>query len=333
MSVPTSSQPARAMAERTGGLLLGLGASVLWSTVFVAGRYVTAARGVDPILTATVRFSVGALGAVLYLALTGRWGRLRRAAEGLWGLAGLGAIGIFGMGMLVFISTSLTSSINGAVILNANAVFIGVFALMIGERVPMVRFVGLFIGLAGVAVIAMAQTPAQPLAVSNNVLGSLAAMGGAVCWAAYTVLGKRYVRRYGGLEAATITLVAGAVLLAMVSLARGVDLALRAPEALALLYLGVVPTAVAMLMWYRALELVDANVLGPTQYIAPVFSTLLGWALLGEPLSWGFLAGGVTTVAAVYLATRPAQAPQAQAAKAPATGPVEAAEPGAEEGS
>ncbi len=295
------------MTDRAKGLLLGFVASALWASVFVAGRYVTAGRGVDPILTATVRFSVGAAGAVVYLLVTGRWSRLTRAAEALWPLAGLGAVGIFGMGMLVFISTSLTSSINGALILNANAIFIAVFALFIGERVPVIRAVGLLLGLAGCAIIVTGVAPPQPLPVANNVLGSLAAVGGAVCWAAYTVWGKRYVRVYGGLEAATITLIAGAVMLIVVSLARGVNLSLGLPEGLALVYLGIFPTAIAMLVWYQALDLVDANVLGPTQYVAPPLATMLGWLMLREPLSWTFVAGAVIIIIAVYLATRPAR--------------------------
>lgn len=293
------------ISRRMAGLLLGFGASILWSSVFAAGRYVTAGRGVDPILTAAVRFSTGAAIAVLYLIVSGRWSRLMRAAEALWPLVGLGAVGIFAMGMLVFISTSLTSSINGALILNANAIFIAIFALFIGERVPVIRFVGLLLGLVGCAIIVIGATPPQPLPVRNNVLGSLAALGGAICWAAYTAWGKRYVRKFGGIEAATITLIAGAIMLIIVALARGVSLSLGLREGLALLYLGVFPTAAAMLMWYRALELVDASVLGPTQYVAPIGATLLGWGLLGEPLSWTFVAGAVTIGVALYLATRP----------------------------
>ncbi len=296
------------MSDRAKGLLLGFAASALWASVFAAGRYVTAGRGVDPILTATVRFSVGAAGAVIYLLATGRWSRLLRAAEGLWPLAGLGAVGIFSMGMLVFVSTSLTSSINGALILNANAIFIAVFALFIGERVSVIHFVGLLLGLVGCGIIVVGATPPQPLPVASNVLGSIAALGGAICWAAYTVWGKRYVRLYGGLESATITLIAGAIMLIGVSLARGANLSVGVSEGLALLYLGIFPTAVAMLIWYHALHLVDANVLGPTQYVAPPLATLLGWVLLGEPLSWTFVAGAATIIIAVYLATRPAGA-------------------------
>jgi drug/metabolite transporter (DMT)-like permease len=71
------------------------------------------------------------------------------------------------------------------------------------------------------------------------------------------------------------------------------------------IYLGIIPTAVAMLIWYRALQLVDASVLGPTQYVAPVGSSLLGWWLLGEGIGLAFLGGAVGILVGVYLATKP----------------------------
>ena len=293
------------MSDRFKGLLLGLVASALWSSVFVAGRYATAGRGVDPILTAALRFSSGAVVAVVLIAATGRWSRFVRAFSDLPALTGLAAIGIFGMGIFVFISASLTTSINGALILNANAIFIAVFAIFIGERVPGIRFFGLILGLIGCGIVVMGSTAPQQLPVISNVLGSLAALGGAIFWAAYTVGGKRYVRRYGGPEAATVTLITGSLMLIPVALLRRPDLALAWPELLAIAWLGIFPTAVAMLMWYQALETVDSSVLGPTQYIAPPLATLLGWWLLGEPLTWTFVAGAVTIVFALWLATRP----------------------------
>ncbi len=293
------------MSGRGKGLLLGLIASALWASVFSAARYATAARGLDPILTAALRFGIGAVGAVVFLALSGHLGRLKDAACDLVPLSAIGAVGIFAMGLLVFISASLTSSINGALLLNSNAVFIAVFAIFAGERVPLLRFVGLIIGLAGCGVIVLGQTPPQELPVASNVLGSLAALGGAICWAAYTVAGKRYVRRHGGLVTSTITLIAGAVMLAIVAAARRPAFDLGLNEWLAVLWLGIFPTTIAMLMWYAALEYVDASVLGPTQYIAPPLATLLGWWLLGEPLSWSFALGAAAIVIAVWLATRP----------------------------
>lgn len=297
------------MSDRNRGLLYGVIASALWSSVFVAARYVTVIRGVDPYYTAALRFGLGAVVATVYLLAAGKARRLLSARRDVGWMILLGGIGIFGMGELVFISSTLTSSINSALLLNANAVFIAVFALFVGERVPGIRFAGLLIGLVGCALIVFGSASPQAYPPVNNLLGSLAALGGAVCWALYTVLGKRVVRRHGGPEVATATLILGALMLAVVALLRTPDFTLRLPEALVSLYLGVVPTAIAMLLWYRALELVDASVLGPTQYIAPIGATLLGWWLLGEEPNWTFAVAALAIVIGMYLATRSALDP------------------------
>jgi drug/metabolite transporter (DMT)-like permease len=293
------------LSEHTRGVVLGLLASACWATTFVGARYVTYVRSIDPIYTAALRFGVGAVVATGYMLAIGRWRQLMRASSDLGGLAMLGAIGIFGMGALVFISARYTTSINSSLVLNSNAIFIAIFALMAGERVPAIRSAGLLIGLAGCAAIVVGNAPPQPLPAPNNVLGSLVAVGGAACWAAYTVLGKRYVRRHGGPEVATGALIFGALMLIILAVARGPLPSLEWQEAAAALYLGVVPTALAMLVWYHALEMVDASVLGPTQYLAPVGSSLLGWWLLGESIGRWFLGGAAGILLGVYLATKP----------------------------
>ncbi len=112
------------MSDRTRGLLYGVIASALWSSVFVAARYVTVIRGVDPYYTAALRFGSGAIVAVVYLLVAGKARGLLADRRDVGWMILLGGIGIFGMGELVFISSTLTSSINSALLLNANAVFI-----------------------------------------------------------------------------------------------------------------------------------------------------------------------------------------------------------------
>ena len=139
---------------------------------------------------------------------------------------------------------------------------------------------------------------------SNDLLGGLLALGGALCWAAYTVLGKRVVREVGGLASATVTLIVGAVLLMTLALLHGGMQLLDGEELAVLVFLGIFPTAIAMLLWYYALDLLDASALGPTQYVAPIISTALGWALLGEPVGLAFLAGTALVMVALHLSTR-----------------------------
>jgi len=295
--------PAANRSSRRIGLICGIIASTLWASVWVCVRYLVSVRGLDPIFTAAIRFGIGGAVAVLFMLATGRARDLRATRSQLSPLALLGCVGIFGMGIFVFFSGRYTASINSSLIMNSNAIFIGVLAFMVGERVSWLRFVGLLTGLIGCAVILLGQRGEATVG-SNDLLGGALALGGAVCWASYTVFGKRPVRKVGGIAGATVTLVVGAALLAILAVVRHGVSPLDGPEIAVLCFLGIFPTAGAMLLWYRALDLIDASALGPTQYIAPVFSTLLGWWLLHEPVGPAFLAGTAIVMVALHLSTK-----------------------------
>ena len=294
--------PSQASRRRLG-LLYGIIASALWGTVWVCVRYLMDVRGLEPVYMAAMRFGIGACAAVVYMLVTGRGRDLVRASAELGNLALLGSIGIFGMGVCVFFSGEYTASINSSLIVNSNAVFIAVFAALLGERVPWLRFVGLFLGLAGCATILFSGAHAEGPG-SNDLLGGALGLGAAICWAAYTALGKRVVRRVGGLAASTVTLVIGALMLAALAMLRGGIRPLDGPELAVITFLGIVPTAGAMMLWYRALDLIDASALGPTQYVAPILGTLLGAGLLHEPVGIGFVLGAALVLVGLQLSSR-----------------------------
>jgi len=293
------------MSSHFKGLAYGLAASVLWGTIYVVARYLVEVRGLDPYYTAAIRFSLGGILIAAYGLATAGARKMLAAGEATWQIVALSAAGTFGLGALVFVSAQYTTSINSSLIVNSNAIFIAAFAVTIGERVTRVRFAGLFVGLAGCSIVMLASAPPQPLPPSNNLLGGLAALGAALGWAAYTAFGKPVVRRFGGVVTSAWTIVCGGVMLAVVAVARGAIRPLTGYELLAVAYTAVGPTAIAMGLWYKALEHVESSVLGPSQYIAPLVSVVLGWLLLGEPIGVAFAIGGVLTMVGVYMATKP----------------------------
>jgi drug/metabolite transporter (DMT)-like permease len=284
------------------GLALGFAASVLWGSVNVSARYLVTLRGLDPMYVGCLRFTSGALLAVAFLVASGQRRELSRAAPEWPLLMGLGAVGIFAMGSMVFLSARYTASINSAIILNANPLFIVALAPLVRERVPLTRWLGVLVGLAGCALISLGGAEGRQPG-SNDALGCLLAAVGALCWASYTVMGKGVTQRRGGLGSAAISLVGGAAIFLLVVVLRHSARTLTASEAAVALYLGAGPTAAAMLAWYRALEFVDASLLGPTEYVAMLVGTVLGWALLGETIGLAFVAGALAIVAGLVLAT------------------------------
>ncbi|MDP0528568.1 EamA family transporter [Lacticaseibacillus paracasei] len=52
------------------------------------------------------------------------------------------------------------------------------------------------------------------------------------------------------------------------------------------------------------MQLTSASISGLFYVIQPIVGTLLGWLLLQEQLTWGFLLGTVLIIGSVWLVTR-----------------------------
>ncbi|MDH7569528.1 MAG: DMT family transporter, partial [Armatimonadota bacterium] len=254
---------------------------------------------------AFARFFIG--GATLALLLMARGGPsrlaplLRDPRSFFWPAA----TGIAGMGVLSAVGAALTTAVNVSLIMNANPVFVALLAPLAGERLTASRVAGALVGLAGVGVVVLSSSDAGPSFVgARDVLGSLAAVGSALGWAVYTLLGKGVVERYGGVTATAGAMIWGAVLLLPFVAAGPLPRGLSGEAAALLFLLGVLPTAFAFALWYRALALVDAAALAPTQYLAPPCTILLAWFLLHERIDAALVLGLLLIFAGIAVATR-----------------------------
>jgi drug/metabolite transporter (DMT)-like permease len=83
-----------------------------------------------------------------------------------------------------------------------------------------------------------------------------------------------------------------------------------------MVYLGVVPTALAFSTWAYALSRMDAGTLGVTTYLVPPLVIALGWLLLDEVPPALAVVGGAVCLAGVALSRRRARRPVPVAAEA-----------------
>jgi len=74
-----------------------------------------------------------------------------------------------------------------------------------------------------------------------------------------------------------------------------------------ILFLGVISTALAMVLWNTAFALVDASLASLTFFAQPVVGTLLGWLFLGEQITPLFLLGGFLIGLGLVISTREKQ--------------------------
>lgn len=302
------------MKRHRKGLVMALAAGASWGTTSLSARYLVDRRELFPTHVVFWRFL---LAVPFLLAAWAIWGRGQRRFEwkDLPEIAGLALLGVTAMANFNFYSAKYTTNINSTIIITASAVIIAVIAWFQGAPVRRGQWAGVLLGLAGVGFIAMAKDQRHTdLTVWQHSMGITFAFLASVSWALYTVLGRRMVEKYGGLRTTVWAICIGAAIQTPVALAAGVVSATKEylpGDWAVLLWLGLVPTALAFTIWYMALKYIDVTTVGMAQYVSPAISALLGWWWLSESIQWLHLAGAALIFAGLRFAAtskgRPAE--------------------------
>ncbi|GAA3074230.1 EamA family transporter [Streptosporangium carneum] len=81
--------------------------------------------------------------------------------------------------------------------------------------------------------------------------------------------------------------------------------------------LGLLGTGLAYVLYFRLIGDVGATTASAVNYVVPVAAVLVGVVVLGEPVTWNLLAGGLVVLAGVAYAEGRLRWPRARAAQAP----------------
>jgi drug/metabolite transporter (DMT)-like permease len=193
------------------------------------------------------------------------------------------------------VSSVLAGIWNGATPL---FVLVVVLVALPEERPTRDRAIGLALGFAGVLVVFGAWHGLG----HGELIGNAACLGATLLYG----LGFPYARRYlalGGLTIAALAfgqLAMGTLQLALVlPLAGGIPTAYPAGPFAAIIALGAIGTGAAYLLNYSIIRDAGATAASTVGYLVPVFATIAGVTLLGEPLSWNEPAGGLLVLLGV----------------------------------
>jgi drug/metabolite transporter (DMT)-like permease len=289
--------------SETGTYARLTGVSLLWGGTFIAAR--VAAPVLPHFTLAALRFWVGlALLVVAMLVIERRWPRLdarQLALTALLGLVGLFAYNLFFLGAVSLIPASRTALV---VALNPILTALGMAAVF-RERIALHRWIGILLALAGVWIVLAHGEPARLLAHVGR--GEWLMFGGAVTWAAYTIL-MRFVfagpNAMSPLAATTVSTLWGALFLSagMPGEWPAWHAADFTPAVLgATIYLGAGGTALAFVWYSQGVQRLGPSRAAVFNNMVPVFGVALGVLLLGEPLEPSMLAGGAIAIAGVSL--------------------------------
>ncbi|MBW8767328.1 MAG: DMT family transporter [Geodermatophilales bacterium] len=267
-----------------------------WASAFVGIRGV--GEDLSPGVLALGRLLVGT--AVLGVLMTGRgWVRPNGRDWALLAVCGVGWFAVYNLSLNA--AEQHLDAGTTAMLVNIGPILIAIFAgLLLGEGFPRWLVAGIAVAFAGVVLIGVATRGAE-----TDMAGVVLCVVAAFAYAGGVVAQKPVLRRLPPLQVTFTACAIGAI--CCLPWAGGLVHELgRAPVSsiAGLVYLGVVPTALAFSTWAYALSRMDAGKLGVTTYLVPPLVILLGWLLLDEVPPALALAGGAVCLAGVALSRR-----------------------------
>jgi drug/metabolite transporter (DMT)-like permease len=147
---------------------------------------------------------------------------------------------------------------------------------------------------------------------SNRLAGDVLFVVAAGCWAGYTIFGAPVLRRLPPLTITAYATVAGAALLGLLAIPRLGAVEWSTMDGgfwLNQAYLVILPTALAYVMYYRAVRSVGPAMASSAMFLVPVFGLACSWIMVGESITLVQGGGSALMMIGAWLATRPANVP------------------------
>jgi drug/metabolite transporter (DMT)-like permease len=176
--------------------------------------------------------------------------------------------------------------------------------MLLDEPITRRRLIALLLATSGVvAVIDPRSAQLNP----DLFLGNVCLIGAAITWALYSVLVRKTTQNLDVLAFSLIAFMGGLPITMPLSAWEGQTIGVGeiTPGVVAgVLFLGIISTALAMVLWNTSFALVDASLASLTFFAQPVVGTLLGWLFLGEAITPLFLLGGFLIGLGLVIASR-----------------------------
>jgi len=294
-----------ARAERRLAEIGVLVVMVFWAANFIVVKDVL--RLMPPVGFTFLRYALAAIALVLYL----RWSEgALRWPHGGWRILLLGGLG-FGLYQILWtVGLQTTSAGDSALLIAATPVFTAIVAVAIGtDTITPLKAAGVVASFIGVALVIAAGVGIE---LSGDPVGFVLTLTAAFCWAAYTALGARVLRRHSPLVLTAWATIGGTIVLAPIGVAQlaapGAVLATTTGDwigvAFAIAFSGLLAAALANVVVFHGVRLVGPTRITTLQALVPAMAVVLAFFLLAEPIRPVQVLGGVVIVLGVAMTRR-----------------------------
>ncbi|MCX7879994.1 MAG: DMT family transporter [Ignavibacteria bacterium] len=214
----------------------------------------------------------------------------------------LGALNIPLNQYLFFTSINLTTPPNVALAYALSPIFILVVAsYFLKERIQLRKVFGVIIAFIGITIVLVEKGVSLR---SEFFLGNLIAITASISWAFYSVYGKPLILKYGSIYTTGMSMILGLILYLPFSIINKDFSNLTQVQVIHLsqiVYLAIMTSGVAYLIWYYALKRLPASNVGIFNNFQPIFTTILSVIFFSQQISPFFVVGGILVILGVTI--------------------------------
>ena len=282
--------------------ILLLVANVVYATSYVVTRLVL--DDVPPTILALLRLVVGAAVLVPLGRRASASDEARPPGQGarvFW----MGALGFAAAFALSHWGIARSSATNAALLIVVEPLTLVVLGpLLLGEHLTRREAAGAAVAVAGAVLVVLNGVPGVTREILPRWRGDILLVLSGLAYASYSLLGRTVLTDTNAAAITARSIVWGALVMAPLAALEWAAGARPTPTPAAVagtLYLALVITAGAYLVWNWALARVEAARAAPFLTVQPVVGALLGAVVLGEPVTRFTAIGGVLVVFGLWM--------------------------------
>jgi drug/metabolite transporter (DMT)-like permease len=285
--------------RRPAADLMLLATVTLWALNFTAAKFILT-HGFRPLAFSSVRY---ALAGLLFTAIVLPRERSLRIGRADVRLLGAGAILLFANQICFIYALRFTTATTVALLFGTLPIFTALISSAVGmERLSLRFWIAAAVSFGGVALVALGSGGG----LSANLKGDALAVGGAVTWAAYSVLIASLMRRYSPYRLSALFLLAVTLPLALFGstqlASQSFDLGWEVWAWFAYAVIG--PLVITNVTWFTAIDRVGPARASLFANLQPFLAAVVALLVLHESITRTQVAGGLLIGCGILLSPR-----------------------------
>ncbi|MBI2411011.1 MAG: DMT family transporter [Candidatus Kerfeldbacteria bacterium] len=278
---------------------------IIWSSYFIVSKVLLKQYTPISLVIFRILFATLVLGIIYYGSKDRKQKKFTLTKRDIVLLTVSSLTGVLASSLFLMLSVKYIGAGLASILINTNPLFITFVAIVLKiEKGSYYKFLGIIIGIAGVALVILKERGITHLLDNVHLQGIIYALLSGVGATILTIIGKKeLIHKMGGLAYTLFTLIPSAFILVLFYLIidPSVFMVYSFSGLVGFLYIGIVATAFVWWLFASSLHHLDAGVASSFKLLIPPFSVILAYIFFHEHLSQQAIIGMVCIIVGIYI--------------------------------